>query len=103
MDRASGLRKRGSVQLTQVRRAVVAFECIICTTGKILSADSEHWSSLDTKGYGEFEYDVDAELARYKVLAARLKPFVVDNVNFIYSALESNKRILVEGANAADA
>ena len=52
------------------------------------------------KRYGDFEYDVDAELARYKLLAARLKPFVVDNVNFIYSALESNKRILVEGANA---
>ena len=45
-------------------------------------------------------YDVEAELARYKLLAVRLKPHVVDGPTFLNKALLANKRILVEGANA---
>ncbi|KAJ1961538.1 Adenylosuccinate synthase, partial [Dispira parvispora] len=52
------------------------------------------------KRYGKFEYDVEAEIQRYKELAERLKPMVVDSVYFINAALNHNKRILVEGANA---
>lgn len=48
----------------------------------------------------EARYDVDAELARYKLLAARLAPHVVDGPTFLSKALEDKKRILVEGANA---
>jgi len=50
--------------------------------------------------YGAFEYDVEAELEAYRKYADRLKPFVVDSVAFIHSALQSKKRVLVEGANA---
>lgn len=45
-------------------------------------------------------YDTEGEILRYKELARRLKPFVVDGPSFIHNALSSNKRILVEGANA---
>ncbi|CAB59683.1 Adenylosuccinate synthetase [Schizosaccharomyces pombe] len=69
-----------------------------------------HWAEFEAryrknvadlqKRYGAFEYDVEAELIRYKELAQRLKPFVIDAVAFMYEALQSKKRILVEGANA---
>ncbi|KZO99424.1 AMPSase 1 [Calocera viscosa TUFC12733] len=52
------------------------------------------------KRYGTFEYDTEAEIARYKVLAERLRPYVVDGVTWIHSAIAQSKRILVEGANA---
>ncbi|GAA5830734.1 hypothetical protein JCM11251_001057 [Rhodosporidiobolus azoricus] len=52
------------------------------------------------KRYGHFEYDTEGEIQRYKELAKRLKPFVVDGPSFIHNALAQNKRVLVEGANA---
>jgi len=52
------------------------------------------------KRYGHFEYDTEGEIARYRVLAERLRPYVVDSVNYIHKALASGKRVLVEGANA---
>ncbi|KAF8699747.1 hypothetical protein AX14_000901 [Amanita brunnescens Koide BX004] len=52
------------------------------------------------KRYGYFEYDTEREIQRYKTLAQRLKPHVIDSVTYIHSALASGKRILVEGANA---
>ncbi|KAJ2695686.1 Adenylosuccinate synthase, partial [Coemansia spiralis] len=50
--------------------------------------------------YGDFDYDVDAELLRYQELAARLKPYVIDSVEYLHRALREGKRVLVEGANA---
>jgi len=52
------------------------------------------------KRYGHFEYDTEAEIERYKHLAERLKPFVVDSVAYIHGALAAQKKVLVEGANA---
>jgi len=52
------------------------------------------------KRYGQFEYDTEGEILRYKELAKRLKPYVVDGVSFMHDALAQNKRVLVEGANA---
>ncbi|KAM0753317.1 Adenylosuccinate synthetase [Meredithblackwellia eburnea MCA 4105] len=52
------------------------------------------------KRYGHFEYDTEAEIKRYKELAARLKPFVVDGPTFIHRQIAEKKRVLVEGANA---
>ena len=45
------------------------------------------------------EVDVEAELAKTKKLGERLKPFVVDTVSHLHTAL-NKKKILVEGANA---
>ncbi|KAG0227862.1 phosphoribosylaminoimidazole carboxylase ade2 [Actinomortierella wolfii] len=52
------------------------------------------------KRYGEFEYDIEAEIERYKELAKRLSPYVVDSVYFMNNAIKSGKKVLVEGANA---
>ncbi|KAL0095295.1 putative ADE12-adenylosuccinate synthetase [Phycomyces blakesleeanus] len=52
------------------------------------------------KRYGHFEYDIEAELIRYKALAERLRPYVVDGVWFIHQKIKENKCVLVEGANA---
>lgn len=52
------------------------------------------------KRYGNFEYDTEGEIARYRAFAERLRPFVVDGVTFIHTALAQNRRVLVEGANA---
>ncbi|ORZ00117.1 Adenylosuccinate synthetase [Syncephalastrum racemosum] len=52
------------------------------------------------KRYGQFEYDVEGELARYRELADRLRPHVVDSVSYMHKAYQQGKRILVEGANA---
>lgn len=45
-------------------------------------------------------YDTEGEIQRYKELAARLKPYVVDGPTFMHKALEQKKRVLIEGANA---
>ncbi|RIA81124.1 AMPSase 1 [Glomus cerebriforme] len=52
------------------------------------------------KRYGKFEYDVEAEIERYKEFAIRLQPHVVDSVIFMHKCMASKKKILVEGANA---
>ncbi|SJL12314.1 probable Adenylosuccinate synthetase 1 [Armillaria ostoyae] len=52
------------------------------------------------KRYGHFEYDTEGEIERYKDLAARLKPFVVDSVVYLHQAIHYGKKVLVEGANA---
>ncbi|RUO96350.1 putative ADE12-adenylosuccinate synthetase [Jimgerdemannia flammicorona] len=49
------------------------------------------------KRYGNFEYDVEAEIQRYKKLADRLKPYVVDSVSYLHAAIQQNQKILVEG------
>ncbi|KAL6948484.1 Adenylosuccinate synthase [Hanseniaspora vineae] len=53
------------------------------------------------KRYGDFEYDIEAELTKYKQLRKDLKPFVVDSVEFMHNAIYvEKKRVLIEGANA---
>lgn len=52
------------------------------------------------KRYGEFDYDVEGELARYEKYRELLRPFVVDSVAFMHKAIAEKKKILVEGANA---
>lgn len=37
---------------------------------------------------------------RYKELAERLKPYVIDSLVYIHNALSEGKKVLVEGANA---
>ncbi|PRP78517.1 adenylosuccinate synthetase [Planoprotostelium fungivorum] len=48
-----------------------------------------------------FEYDVAAEVERYKSIVERIKPLVVDNVHWINQKHKEGKKILLEGANAA--
>ncbi|ABN68029.1 Adenylosuccinate synthetase (IMP--aspartate ligase) [Scheffersomyces stipitis CBS 6054] len=76
----------------------------------LVSEDPEAWEEFKTRyhrlvnsrkqRYGEFDYDVEEELARYEKYRELLRPFVVDSIEFMHTALVQNKRILVEGANA---
>mmetsp|Transcript_15826 Transcript_15826/g.34315 ORF Transcript_15826/g.34315 Transcript_15826/m.34315 type:complete len:509 (-) Transcript_15826:473-1999(-) len=50
--------------------------------------------------YPDFSGDFEAELARYKELAERVRPFVGDTIAYLNKAHQEGKKILVEGANA---
>jgi adenylosuccinate synthase len=52
------------------------------------------------KEYGDFPYDVEAEIKIYEELLPRIRPMVIDSVTYLYNAMKSGKRVLVEGANA---
>lgn len=53
------------------------------------------------KRFGDLlEYDVEEEIARFDTYRERLKPFVVDQVPLIESAVKGNVRMLVEGSQA---
>lgn len=52
------------------------------------------------KRYGDFEYDIEEELARYEKYRQLLRPFVVDSIEFMHKSITENKKILIEGANA---
>lgn len=60
----------------------------------------ENLISMYRRMFPELDIDVKADLARYKQLAERVRPFVKDTVLYINSALKQGKKVLVEGANA---
>ncbi|CCE89398.1 adenylosuccinate synthase TDEL_0A00660 [Torulaspora delbrueckii] len=76
----------------------------------LVNDNPESWDEFVTKyrrlletrrqRYGDFDYDAEEELARFKKYKEELKPFVVDSVVFMHKAIEAKKKILVEGANA---
>ena len=45
--------------------------------------------------------DKAAEIERYRQLAERVRPLVVESVSYLHKRLVEGKKILVEGANAA--
>ncbi|XP_047096821.1 adenylosuccinate synthetase isoform X2 [Schistocerca piceifrons] len=51
--------------------------------------------------FPELKVDVESELVRYKKYAERIRPFVVESVSYLHTALRMGKKVLVEGANAA--
>jgi len=69
------------------------FDNVFVPKFKELVADS-------IRQFGEFKCDVDAEIARYRDFAAKVLPMVIDTVPYLYKALSSGKKMLVEGANA---
>ncbi|XP_017475012.1 PREDICTED: adenylosuccinate synthetase isoform X2 [Rhagoletis zephyria] len=51
--------------------------------------------------FPSIKIDVDAEIARYKEYAEKVRPYVKDTICFLHTALREGQKILVEGANAA--
>lgn len=45
-------------------------------------------------------YDIDAEVSKYGKLASEIAPLITDSIAYVHEALDSGKRVLVEGANA---
>lgn len=52
------------------------------------------------QAYGEFNYDVEADLKRYAAFREKLRSNVVDSVELLNNAYNAGTRILFEGANA---
>lgn len=52
------------------------------------------------KRFGTFEYDVEAEIERYRQYRDKLRPFIIDSVFTINNAYDEGKRILIEGAQS---
>ena len=49
----------------------------------------------------DLNVDVEAELERYKGFVEQVRPFVVETISYLNTAIKANKSVLVEGANAA--
>lgn len=68
---------------------------------EIFDAKLRHLESGFKKRYGDLlSYDSEEEIARFDGYRETLKPYVVDQVPLIESAVKGNVRMLVEGANA---
>jgi adenylosuccinate synthase len=52
------------------------------------------------KRYGNFEYDVEKELQTYRLLAEKVRPYVVDTIPLVHDLIAADKAVLIEGANA---
>ena len=64
-------------------------------------ADKLRKLSLDgEQRFKDFDYDVEADIAMYREIAATVAPFVADTVHLINDWAASGRRILIEGANA---
>lgn len=46
------------------------------------------------------DYDVEADIDRYRAYADRAAPLIADTVSVLHDALAAGRRVLVEGANA---
>jgi adenylosuccinate synthase len=51
--------------------------------------------------FPDLTVDIEAELVRYAEYAEKVRPLVKDTVYYLNAALKDNKKVLVEGANAA--
>lgn len=60
-----------------------------------------HLVEVYQKMFPNLAVDIPKELDRYKAYATQIRPMVADSVHFLSSQLKANKRVLVEGANAA--
>ncbi|XP_046848871.1 adenylosuccinate synthetase isozyme 1-like [Xenia sp. Carnegie-2017] len=52
------------------------------------------------RAYPSLEVNIEEEVKKYKKFADKIRPYVCDTVSFMHKALEENKQILIEGANA---
>ncbi|EAA07403.5 adenylosuccinate synthetase isoform X1 [Anopheles arabiensis] len=68
---------------------------------KMFSEKFEALVAMYKRLYPDFSVDVNAELARYREYAERLRPLVRDSVSYLHTSLKEGKSVLVEGANAA--
>ena len=51
--------------------------------------------------YPALKVDKEAEMARYKTFAERIRPMVTETISYIHDKVAEGKTVLVEGANAS--
>jgi adenylosuccinate synthase len=81
-----------------------------CSRSGLRAGDLLHFKNVEErlpvlikdyqKHYG-FEYDIAAEVERYREYAEMCKDMIVDTVSLVHNSIREGKQILVEGANAA--
>lgn len=71
-----------------------------CAPRHFLRIQIRALSEFQRKRFG-VEMDENAEIQRYMEYGRLLKDQIVDGVSFIHGEMNNNKKLLVEGANAA--
>ncbi|KAL6856546.1 Adenylosuccinate synthetase [Trichoderma novae-zelandiae] len=100
-DAAIGTTRRGIGPCYQTSRARTGIKMTDVFHPEIFEQKVRRLADGYQKRFGElFEYDIKAELARFEEYRETLKKYVVDGVSFMSSAQQSNKKIVIEGANA---
>lgn len=54
---------------------------------------------LELQKQFSFEYNLEAEIKRYREYADLLSPMIADTVNILHQSMDQGKKILIEGAN----
>lgn len=90
----------GPTYLTKVSRSGIRVHHLVTGPWEVFEERLRRLVSSRQKRYGSFDYDIEAELQKYKEYKQLLAPYVIDTVPFIHNAIKQNKKILVEGANA---
>lgn len=93
----------GPAYSTKVSRSGIRLHHLICDEpGAWDDFVARYTRLVETrfKRYGKFDYDLKAEIERYKKYRELIRPYVIDSIPFMHKALAQKKRILIEGANA---
>ncbi|UKZ65082.1 uncharacterized protein TrAtP1_006284 [Trichoderma atroviride] len=100
-DAAIGTTRRGIGPCYQTSRARTGIKMTDVFYPDLFEQKVRRLADGYQKRFGElFEYDIEAELARFNEYRETLPKYVVDGVSFMRSAQESNANIVIEGANA---
>ncbi|KAH7013269.1 Adenylosuccinate synthetase [Ilyonectria destructans] len=100
-DAAIGTTRRGIGPCYQTSRARTGIKLTDVFHRDLFEQKVRRLADGYQKRFGElFEYDIQAELARFDEYRETLKKYVVDGVSFMRSAQQSNTKIVIEGANA---
>ncbi|KAF4988639.1 hypothetical protein FDECE_14973 [Fusarium decemcellulare] len=99
-DAAIGTTRRGIGPCYQTSRARTGIKLTDVFHPDLFEQKVRRLADGYQKRFGElFEYDIEAELARFNEYRETLKKYVVDGVSFMRSAQQSNTKIVIEGAN----
>ncbi|RFU79166.1 adenylosuccinate synthetase [Trichoderma arundinaceum] len=99
-DAAIGTTRRGIGPCYQTSRARTGIKMTDVFYPELFEQKVRRLADGYQKRFGElFEYDIEAELARFDEYRKTLGKYVVDGVSFMRSAQQSNAKIVIEGAN----
>ncbi|KAM5353289.1 hypothetical protein ACJZ2D_016811 [Fusarium nematophilum] len=99
-DKAIGTTRRGIGPCYQTSRARTGIKLTDVFNPELFEQKVRRLANSYQKRYGDlFEYDIEAELARFVEYRETLKKYVVDGVSFMRSAQQGDTKIVIEGAN----
>lgn len=100
-DAAIGTTKRGIGPCYQTSRARNGIKMTDIFYPELFEKKVKRLADGYQKRFGDlFQYDIKAELARFEEYRKTMRDYVVDGVSFMTSAQQSDKKIVIEGANA---